>query len=231
MSVEKIGAIILAAGSSSRLGEPKQFLRYRGETLIRRAARAALTAGCSPVVVVAGAAHERIERELAELEVQVHHHAQWPRGIGSSIRAGVEHALLLQPSLEALVLMVCDQPRVTAEVLTALIRAHADSQHPAAASAYAGTLGVPAIFARAHFQKLAALPDDDGAKHLLRALPDLITRVPFPEGSIDIDTPADSRLHLATPMPWVHDTPQSRLTPDCAAPARGPTGGRSSRSG
>ena len=196
MSVEKIGAIILAAGNSSRLGEPKQFLRYRGETLIHRAARAALDAGCAPVVVVAGTAHERIERELAGLAAQVHHHAQWPRGMGSSLRAGVAHALLLAPSLDALVLMVCDQPRVTAEVLTALLTAHADSPHPAAASAYSGTLGVPAIFARTLFPKLATLPDDDGAKHLLRALPDQITRIPFPDGSLDIDTPSDSRLHL-----------------------------------
>lgn len=196
MSVEKIGAIILAAGSSSRLGEPKQFLRFLGETLIRRAARAAVDAGCAPVIVVTGEAHGRIERELAGLAVRVHHHAQWPRGIGSSLRAGVEHALLFAPSLDALVLMVCDQPNVTAEVLTALIRARADSPHPAAASTYADTLGVPAIFARALFPQLAALPDDHGAKHLLRALPEQITPVPFSEGSIDIDTPADSRLHL-----------------------------------
>jgi len=196
--MEKIGAIILAAGSSSRLGEPKQFLRYRGETLIHRAARAAVDAGCLPVVVVAGAEHEHIAQELSELEVQVHHHAQWARGMGSSLRAGVERALLLAPSLDALMLMVCDQPHVTAEVLTALITARAASQRPAAASTYSETLGVPAIFARPLFPRLAALPDDHGARHLLRDLPDHLTRVPFPSGSIDIDTPVDSRVHLAS---------------------------------
>lgn len=191
--MEKIGAIILAAGNSSRLGEPKQFLRYRGETLICRAARAALAAGCSPVVVVAGDAHERIAQELAELEVQVHHHAPWRRGIGSSLRAGVERALLITPSLDALVLMVCDQPHVTTEVLTALISARSHTPQPAAACAYADTLGVPALFARALFPMLATLPDDQGAKHLLQALHDQTARVPFPHGSIDIDTPADAR--------------------------------------
>lgn len=198
MSAEKIGAILLAAGSSSRLGEPKQFLRYRGETLIRRAVRAAVDAGCSPVVVVAGAAHERIMEELADLEVRVLHHAEWERGMGSSLRAGVEHALLHDPSLDALLLMVCDQPHVTAEVLTALIAARIISPHFAAASAYSETFGVPVIFPRALFQKLAALPDDHGAKQLLRTLSEQITRVPFPDGSIDIDTPADAQRHLVS---------------------------------
>ena len=196
--MEKIGAIILAAGNSSRLGEPKQFLRYRGETLIRRAACAALTADCSPVVVVTGAAHERMRQELSELEVQIHHHEQWQRGIGSSLRAGLERALLITPSLDALVLMVCDQPHVTAELLTALISSRAHTQQPAAACAYSDTLGVPALFARSLFPRLASLPDDQGAKHLLQVLQDQITRVPFPHGSIDIDTPADARNHLAT---------------------------------
>ncbi len=198
MNVEKIGAIILAAGSSSRLGEPKQFLRYRGETLIRRAAHAAVDSGCFPVIVVTGTAHERIADELAGLEVQVHHHPQWMRGIGSSVRAGIGQALLLKPSPDALVLMVCDQPHVTAEVLAALIAARAQAQLPAAASIYAGTLGVPAIFARALFPRLSALPDDHGAKHLLRMISEQIIGVQFPHGVIDIDTPTDSRLHLAT---------------------------------
>ena len=193
---KSIGAIILAACRSSRLGRPKQFLRYRGETLIRRAAIAALAAGCSPVVVVAGAAHERIARELSELEVQLHHHAQWPRGIGSSVRAGLERALLLAPSLEAVVLMVCDQPHVSAEVLTALIGARAETQQPGRRLRLLRHSGVPALFARSLFPRLATLPDNQGAKHLLQALQDQITRLPFPHGSIDIDTPADARHHL-----------------------------------
>ena len=196
--MEKIGAIILAAGSSSRLGEPKQFLQYRGETLIRRAACAALNAGCLPVVVVAGSEHHRIEEELADFEVVVHHHAQWQRGIGSSLRAGVAHALLLTPSLEALVLMVCDQPFVTAEILTSLIAAHAASRLAAAACAYSDTLGVPALFDRSLFPRLTALPDKHGARHLLRAISGEITQVHFPQGIVDIDTPVDFRFHLQT---------------------------------
>ncbi len=198
--MEKIGAIILAAGSSSRLGHPKQLLRHRGETLIRLAAVAALAAGCLPVVVVAGAAHEAVARELTGLSVHVHHHAEWQRGIGSSLRAGVEHALQLAPTLEALVLMVCDQPFVTAEVLTSLIAARAETRRPIAASAYSGTVGVPALFGRKLFPRLAAIPDAYGAKHLLGAMQDQITPVPFPRGSIDIDTPENCRDYLETPQ-------------------------------
>lgn len=191
MSAGGIGAIILAAGSSSRLGESKQFLRYAGETLIRRAAQAALQAGCAPVVVVAGADRARIGQELDGLAVQVQYHNQWQRGMGSSVRAGVQGILRLAPMLEALVLMVCDQPFVDAGVLTALITARAHTRRPIAASAYAGTVGVPALFDCAFFPRLAALGDQEGARELLGALADQVTPVPFPRGDVDIDTPAD----------------------------------------
>ncbi len=194
--MEAIGAVILAAGGSTRLGQPKQLLRHHGETLVRRAARAALGAGCLATVIVTGDEHEQIGLELSGLDVRMRHHREWQRGIGSSIRAGVEEVLLHHPALDAVLIMVCDQPFVSAELLVALICARAQARTKAAACTYAGTTGVPALFDRSLFPALASLRDAQGAKAVLASLPSEVTHVEFPDGAIDIDTPADSRLHL-----------------------------------
>src|SRR5918998_1610148 len=86
----RVGAVILAAGSSSRMGSPKQTLQYRGVSLLRRAALAALGAGCSPVVVVTGAHAELSRRELDGLNVREVLNNVWETGMASSVRAGVE---------------------------------------------------------------------------------------------------------------------------------------------
>jgi molybdenum cofactor cytidylyltransferase len=194
--MEAIGAVILAAGGSTRLGQSKQLLRHHGETLLRRAACSALGAGCQLTVIITGNEHEQIAQELTGLDLHVRHHPEWERGIGSSIRTGVEEALALQPNLDALLIMVCDQPFVTADLLTALISARAEADTKAAACTYAGTIGVPALFDRSFFPALAALADEQGAKAILSAMADEIARVEFPAGAIDIDTPADLRAHL-----------------------------------
>ncbi|HKG12318.1 MAG TPA: NTP transferase domain-containing protein, partial [Pyrinomonadaceae bacterium] len=85
-----VGAVILAAGSSSRMGSPKQTLQYGGESLLRRAALAALGAGCRPVIVVTGANAELSRRELDGLDVREVLNTLWETGMASSVRAGVE---------------------------------------------------------------------------------------------------------------------------------------------
>jgi len=190
-----VGAVILAAGGSSRLGRPKQFLQHEGETLVRRAVRTAINGGCSPVVIVAGAEGPRIEREVEGLAACVVHHPEWQRGIGTSIRAGLKQTLTLAPDLEALVVMVCDQPFVNAELIAALLAKYA-TEHMNAACAYADTVGVPALFTRSFFARLASLPDDRGASRLFAQFPHEVATVSFPEGAIDIDTAADCRTHL-----------------------------------
>jgi molybdenum cofactor cytidylyltransferase len=200
--MESIGALILAAGGSTRLGQPKQLLIHQGETLVRRAARAAMDAGCFPTVVVTGGQHAQIAEELTSLEVRLQHHPDWRLGIGSSIRAGLGEIRSHQPDLDAVLIMVCDQPFVSAELLASLIATCASAGTRAAACAYAGSIGVPAIFDRTLFPALAALSDDQGAKAILTSQTIEVARLEFPAGAIDIDTPADSRAHLnSTPMP------------------------------
>ena len=188
----KIGAVVLAAGGSSRLGQPKQLLLYQGQTLVRRAAEAALGAGCAPVAVVVGSERKKIAESLHDLEVMILLNESWRRGIGTSIRTGTD-AL---KGCDALVILTCDQPRVGSTLIRHLAQRHQETQKPMVASAYAGTFGVPVLFARECFENLRSLGEKEGAKTLLTAQPDQVARVDFPEGAIDIDTPADYQALL-----------------------------------
>src|SRR5262245_12782516 len=112
---ESIGAVILAAGASSRMGTSKQLLKFGGQTLLRRAALAAQEAGCNPVVIVTGARAEEMDEELHELDLREVNNPEWESGMGSSIRAGVQAILKANDKISALVLMLCDQPFVTSD--------------------------------------------------------------------------------------------------------------------
>ena len=187
--------MILAAGSSSRMGSPKQTLRFRGESLLRRAALAALGAGCSPVVVVTGAYAELSRRELDGLDVREVLNTSWDAGMASSVRLGVEGLVSADADADAAVLMLCDQPHVTAEVISGLVAAHRATGSPVVASAYGGSFGVPALFGRALFAELARLEGEAGAKQVIKGYASQAHFLPFPAGEVDVDTPDDfSRL-------------------------------------
>src|SRR5690348_5657966 len=120
MPDERIGAIVLAAGESSRLGIPKQGVPFGGESLLRRAVRAALDVGCRPVVVVTGAHAELSRAELAQLGAAEAYNVDWQAGLASSIRTGLAHLLDADADLDAVILLLCDQPFVTAGLLREL---------------------------------------------------------------------------------------------------------------
>ncbi len=183
--------MILAAGGSARLGRPKQLLELHGEPLVRRAARAATAAGFSPVVVVTGAASAEVGAALAGEPVAVVENPDWRAGVAGSIRRGLAAVLALRPDARGVLLAVCDQPRVDAAHLASLAAALADGAHVIAASSYAGTVGVPALFERATFGELEALAGDQGAKPVVTRAPDRVAAVPLPGGEWDVDTEAD----------------------------------------
>ena len=186
-----VGAVILAAGSSSRMGTPKQLLSFRGQTLLRRAALAALGAGCRPVIVVTGAHAEQTRVELRGLDVREAFNARWETGMASSVRAGVGALAEADAEARAVVLMLCDQPYVTGEVIASLVAAHRACGSPVVASRYGGGLGVPALFDRTVFAELARLEGAAGAKQVIRKYASEAGFVPFPAGEIDVDTPED----------------------------------------
>jgi molybdenum cofactor cytidylyltransferase len=182
-----VGAVVLAAGGSSRLGRPKQLLQFRGQSLVRVAVEAAIGAECAPIVVVLGAESERIKLELIGRQILFVPNDDWRRGIGSSIRAGVKALEFC----DAIAILACDQPHVTADLIGSLIRIQEETHQPIVASAYAETLGVPALFAQSCIEKLLSLGDKSGAKSILQAQPNDVAQVAFPEGAIDIDSATD----------------------------------------
>ena len=189
--LENVGAIVLAAGISQRMGLPKQLLDFRGEPLVRRATAAALDAGCSPVVVVTGANAKATRQLLRGLKVREVENEQWQSGLSSSIRAGVAAVIETNSQTDAIVVLLCDQPFVTGEVTAKLIAAYREKRGSIVASSYGDTFGVPALFGKAHYTELMALEGMAGAKQLIQKHFAEVHLVNFPEGAIDIDTPED----------------------------------------
>lgn len=176
-SARDTAAIVLAAGGSRRLGQPKQLIVMAGETLLERTVRVAREAGCAPVVVVLGAEAERIRAACALGDAIVVVNDRWAEGMAGSIRKGL--AAIEQDSAGAIVL-TCDQPAVTGVHLRMLTKTG-----ELTASEYAGRCGVPAYFPLTWFAALKNLNGDAGARELLRDA----RAIPLPCGELDIDTP------------------------------------------
>ena len=198
-----IAAIILAAGESSRLGQPKQLIQFQSKTLVRRVVDAASEAGCQPILVVLGSETDTelvqgISSELKNTGATIIGNPNWKGGIGTSIRTGVQHLIEIAPGVEATVLLACDQPFVDRAVIEGLITLHHETRKPIVAARYADTLGVPALFDRSRLQDLLGLDDFAGAKSIILSNRDQVAEFPFPEGEIDIDTAEDRKRFCAT---------------------------------
>jgi molybdenum cofactor cytidylyltransferase len=192
-------AVILAAGESVRFGRPKQLLTFRGKTLLRATVDSAHEAGCAPIAVVVPeveqtapasvALRHGIERALAGSEAILVENSEWRLGVGTSIRAGVR--AIGTTEVEAVVLLVPDQPYVDSATIALLRARRTQTGKRIVASAYAETVGVPALFDRSLFDALTNLPNNHGAKALILSRPEEVAEIVFPDGAADIDTPAD----------------------------------------
>lgn len=188
MTQENIGIVILAAGNSSRLGQPKQLLDYQGKTLLGHTVEQALAVN-SKVIVVTGSENPGIEKETGSAgTVQ---NENWQEGMASSIHKGLNEMLLKYPEAQNVLITVCDQPHINASVFSELIEERQSSAKGIIASCYSGTLGTPVLFSRSYFNDLLQLKGHEGAKKLLIKYRDDVGQVIFEKGSVDIDTPED----------------------------------------
>lgn len=194
--ISRYSIIILAAGASVRLGKPKQLLVYNNVTLIQHAISEALAAMAEKVIVVLGAYAELISANINTKEIYLVNNSEWEEGIGSSIRVGTQQALKLSPSMDGLMITVCDQPYVNASVLQNLVNAHHETGKLIVASNYMNAMGTPALFHREFFPDLLALKGDMGAKKILMQHKNDVHLVDFPFGHIDIDNNKDYELLL-----------------------------------
>lgn len=186
-----IAAVVLAAGESARLGQPKQLIGWQGQSLVRHAVECAADGGCEPVFVVLGAHAEKLRFELSATSARPVPNPRWQEGLGSSVSAGVRAVEEQSPEASAVVLLVCDQPRITPGLIRRLCRRRAEAGARLVACAYAGTVGVPALFDRDFFPDLAGLSGPVGARSLLRRHADEVLQIPWPEGALDLDLPED----------------------------------------
>ncbi len=190
-SSTKTAAIILAAGSSSRLGQSKQLLKIGSASLLRKTALTALASGMDKVVVVLGAGHEKHQQEIIDLPLQLVFNPDWEKGMGSSLKCGVRFLVETFPDADSVIVMVCDQPRLTSDHLKKIINTYCSRESAIVSSYYSGSPGVPVLFQRSLFKKLLDVNDEQGAKKIVKDLPASVSMVEFPEGELDLDTPED----------------------------------------
>lgn len=186
MNAPRHALVLLAAGGSRRLGQPKQLLRLDGETLVHRAARLGLATAPAEAIVVCGANADAVWAGLADLPLRKIACSAWEAGLGESLAVGLG---ALSPDIDGALVLLCDQPALGASHLLALRDAWRGDPTRAAASEYAGVLGVPALLPRRWFAPLAEGGHDHGARDLLRAHADQVHAVPAPSLADDVDTP------------------------------------------
>ena len=187
-----VAAIIVAAGASRRLGQPKQLVIFDGEPLLQRAIQCAISAGADPVFVVLGAHRQAIQNVIDFGSAMVLVNVNWEEGLASSIHAGVKAVDAGGAEPGGALLMTCDQPRLTAEHLRKMIEQF-DSQAGAVliASVYSGVRGTPAIFPRAMFAELLTVRGDKGARGVLARASLPVVEIELKGGEVDIDRPED----------------------------------------
>ncbi len=182
------GIIVLAAGSSSRLGQPKQLVTWHGVPLIRHAATTALTADLGPVTIVLGAVTKPCREALLGLELTIAENPAWADGMGGSISAGIRS--LSAHKLENVIVTLCDLPLVTPAVFSRLVSLRKTERTEIVACHNGTAFSPPILFSENRFENLRSLSGRDGAKNILKNETS-ITRLDCPEAAMDIDTPGD----------------------------------------
>ncbi len=180
--------LVLAAGASTRLGQPKQLVRIGGRPALHAVVSNATAVAGHSVTVVLGAHAAELSRLLAHSPASVIVNRHWQEGMASSIRHGL---MSLSAATEAVLILLGDQVAVTSEDLKRLAGAWKEQDSVIAAATYDQHVGVPAIFPRICFNELSELRGDQGARRILERNSYRVVRVPMPNAALDLDTPED----------------------------------------
>ncbi len=187
----KTGIIILAAGSSSRLGRPKQLLNYKGKTLLQTVINEALETNCQPVIVVLGAHAKEITALHQYNEINMVINENWETGMASSIITGLSTIIKDNSEVESIIIAVADQVFIKKSNFNNLIEKQKETGKNIIASTYAETMGTPVLFKKDYFEALLSLKGAEGAKKILKQYHQDVETVVFEHGGIDIDTETD----------------------------------------
>jgi molybdenum cofactor cytidylyltransferase len=189
-AARRVGAIVLAAGRSTRMGGPNKLLeKISGKPLVRIAAEEALASRAGPVVVVTGHERAKVEAALAGLDVRLVHNPDYADGLSTSVKAGLA---ALPPEAEAAIVCLGDMPQVTSALIDRLIAAFDPERNALVVlPTFSGKRGNPVLWSRRFFPDLMALEGDVGARHLIGAYQEVVAEVPVEDAAVmvDIDTP------------------------------------------
>lgn len=186
----RIGIVVLAAGASTRMGTPKQVLPWAGVTLLEHCTGVALSLKV-PVTVVLGAHETEVRNKVDFSKVDTAVNRNWMEGMGSSIAVGMRRITSNNPNLDAVLILLGDQPFVDHAYLKSLLKAFFQKGTGIVATDYGGSLGVPAVFGKEFFPALLTLKGLTGAKTLLETKSAHITAIPGGAKTTDIDYPGD----------------------------------------
>jgi len=192
----KTGIILLAAGSSSRLGRAKQLIEFQGKTLIQKAIDEANKSQADCLVVVLGANADLVQTGFDPSSAAFIINSDWQQGMSSSMQAGLRF-LMEKEAINQVLLMLCDQPFVDASLLNKWINAKETSGKGIVAAAYSNTLGVPALFEERYFEELFQLTGSEGAKKVIFNHQAEVHALDFPLGAVDLDTEEDVSQFLS----------------------------------
>ena len=187
--MSKTGIIILAAGNSSRMGEPKQLMKFKNRTFLQHIILEAKNAKLDPVICVTGYQSDLIKKSIMDLGVTILYNEKWSEGMGSGISAGMRQVLPSQ--VDAVILSVSDQPHVSSDLFGRMLALKDQTGKGIVASSYAGTLGTPVLFDRKYFEQLVSLNGNQGAKNIVKSNMSDVLPLEFEKGSVDIDTKED----------------------------------------
>jgi len=190
--LNNIAVLVLAAGGSRRMGRPKQLLDWNGKPLLQHTIDQALKSNCDNVLVVMGSDYELIKSQIVTEGITDLNHVNWENGLGSSIAFGVEFIQNSLPEINAVLIMLADQPLMDTKYLNQLIETFHSNEAKIVASLYPNNkLGVPAIFDRTYFKELAQLHLDKGAKEILAKYSDKLLSLDASALVVDLDTMED----------------------------------------
>ena len=199
MKFNELSILLLAAGSSSRLGRSKQLLKVESESLLLRSSNLSLQVSKN-VFVVLGSNFEEHVQSIKHLSVAIVENKEWERGIGSSLKAGLRQIVEKNPETKSVLILVCDQPLLTSSHLSKLAEVGEATNKLIVSSLYNNVLGVPALFKKELFNELLKLDDSEGARKLIQQKKNDVEIVDFPGGEIDLDTPEDVKKFFSTTL-------------------------------
>jgi CTP:molybdopterin cytidylyltransferase MocA len=185
-----VAGVVLAAGTSTRMGQNKLFMELEGEALVRRVVRRASKAGFDPLIVVLGHEAERVQRALEGIRYQPVFNPEYARGVNSSLRAGI--AAASQTNARAAVVVLADMPLVTTAMIETLVSKYRESDAPLVISDYAGVNAPPILYDRSLFGELATSEGQGCGKHVVKRHRHEAEAASWPvEALTDLDAPED----------------------------------------